>query len=108
MNTSATLGRSHVADAGGGRSLPQVPTATDARRPATVLHTSDCHLGSGAHGREERAFAQAIDLARRERVDAVLMAGDLFDSARMSDETLEWTAAQFDTLTCLPSRSRTS
>jgi DNA repair exonuclease SbcCD nuclease subunit len=77
-----------------------VHTATDARRLATVLHTSDCHLGSGTHGREERAFAQAIELARRERVDAVLVAGDLFDSARMSDETLEWTAAQLDTLVC--------
>jgi DNA repair exonuclease SbcCD nuclease subunit len=26
--------------------------------------------------------------------------GDLFDSARMSDDTLRWTAAQFDSLSC--------
>jgi exonuclease SbcD len=79
-------------------------TVADRRRPATVLHTSDCHLGAGmlpaGDGREERAFADAIALARAEEVDAVLVVGDLFDSARMSDDTLEWTADQFDALDC--------
>jgi DNA repair protein SbcD/Mre11 len=70
-----------------------------------VLHTSDCHLGSvssgaGNLGREEQAFAGAVSLARDARVDAVLIVGDLFDSARMSDDTLDWTAAQLDRLDC--------
>ena len=75
-------------------------TALDARRPATVLHTADCHLGASAHGREEVAFERAMTLARDEHVDAVLIAGDLFDSARMPDEKLAWTADQLDTLAC--------
>jgi exonuclease SbcD len=51
-------------------------------------------------GREERAFADALARARVEHVDAVLVVGDLFDSARMSDATLAWTADQFDALDC--------
>jgi len=35
-------------------------------------------------------------LARDAAVDAVLIAGDLFDSARVTDETLAWTADQLD------------
>ena len=69
-----------------------------------MLHTSDCHLGTSrlpaGEGREERAFAEALALARAEQVDAVLVVGDLFDSARMSDDTLAWTAEQFDALDC--------
>ena len=79
--------------------------APDPRRPATVLHTSDVHLGSvrfnpDGLGREERAFAGAIALAREEGVDAVLIAGDLFDNARVTDGLLDWTAAQLDLLEC--------
>ncbi|MGH7898761.1 MAG: metallophosphoesterase family protein, partial [Candidatus Binatia bacterium] len=72
----------------------------DSRRPATVLHTSDCHLGAGASRHEEAAFARAIALAGDARVDAVLIAGDLFDHVRVSEETLEWTAEQLATLDC--------
>jgi DNA repair exonuclease SbcCD nuclease subunit len=75
------------------------------RRPATLLHTSDVHLGSARFdpdslGREERAFAAAIALAIRARVDAVVIAGDLFDNARVSDALFDWTAAQIDQLEC--------
>src|SRR5215471_10423298 len=77
----------------------------DLRRRATVLHTSDCHLGAAIRAEpgtapEEHAFATAIDLACSVGVDAVVVAGDLFDSARMSDETLAWTADQLDRLRC--------
>jgi DNA repair exonuclease SbcCD nuclease subunit len=72
----------------------------DRRRPATVLHTSDCHLGSDARGTEEVAFERAMALALAERVDAVVIAGDLFDSARVPDAALEWTAAHLDALPC--------
>lgn len=67
-------------------------------RPASVLHTADVHLASGAGGREERAFALAVDVAIDRDVDAVVIAGDLFDHARVSDELLDWTAAQLDRL----------
>jgi len=68
-------------------------------RPATVLHTADVHLGigtAGENGYEERAFARAIDLAIEANVDSVLVAGDLFDHARVPDDLLAWTAKQLD------------
>jgi DNA repair exonuclease SbcCD nuclease subunit len=52
------------------------------------------------HGAEEVAFEQAMGLARDEAVDAVLIAGDLFDNARVSDDSLTWTAAQLDSVPC--------
>ena len=61
----------------------------DPRRPATILHTSDCHLAGYNGGREEPAFAKAIDLALSEQVDAVLITGDLFDHARVPDSLLD-------------------
>jgi DNA repair protein SbcD/Mre11 len=72
----------------------------DPRRPATVLHTSDCHLAGHDGGREEPAFVKAIDLAISEEVDAFLVTGDLFDHARVPDWLLDWTVAQFDRLPC--------
>lgn len=66
-------------------------------RPATLLHTADVHLGlsNGPDGGlEERAFAAAMDHAIDADVDAVLVVGDLFDHARVSDELLAWTAKE--------------
>lgn len=69
-------------------------------RPATILHLADVHLGvgSGGPGLEERAFERALDHAVETDVDAVLIAGDLFDHARVPDELLAWTAQQLDRL----------
>jgi DNA repair exonuclease SbcCD nuclease subunit len=66
----------------------------------TVLHIADCHLDSGGRGDAERAFARLIDLAAVARIDALLIAGDLFDSARVSDAVVGWTAAQLNRLAC--------
>lgn len=74
--------------------------SADPRRPATVLHTSDCHLAGYDGGREEPAFSLAIDLAISEGVDAVLITGDLFDHARVPDSLLDWTVGEFDRLSC--------
>lgn len=74
-----------------------------APRPATLLHTSDCHLGTVAgslDAREERAFAAMVELAIAEGVDLVLLAGDLFDHARVDDATLAFAADQLDRLPC--------
>nr|HNN38814.1 exonuclease subunit SbcD [Microthrixaceae bacterium] len=51
-----------------------------------LLHTSDWHLGRQFHQSsllEEQAAAvdAMVELAASERVDAVLIAGDLFDRA---------------------------
>jgi DNA repair exonuclease SbcCD nuclease subunit len=74
---------------------------SDARRAATILHTSDCHLGAGYEGgREEPAFSLAVDFAIDEGVDAVLITGDLFDHARVPDSLLDWTVTELDRLPC--------
>ena len=64
------------------------------------LHTSDWHLGRlfhRVHLTEDQAFVldQFVDLARRERPDAVLISGDIYDRAvpppeavRLLDDTL--------------------
>jgi len=49
------------------------------------LHTSDWHIGKPLrnHNRDEEyaaALAEVADIARREKVDCVLIAGDIFDS----------------------------
>jgi exonuclease SbcD len=87
---------------GPGASSHERPLARspDPRRPATVLHTADCHLGTSARRHEEAAFERAITRAGDEGVDAVLIAGDLFDHVRVSEETLRWTAEQLGKLGC--------
>lgn len=49
------------------------------------LHTSDWHLGKMLKGRtrteeHDAALSEILDIARRERVDCVLITGDVFDS----------------------------
>ncbi|GMU40314.1 MAG: hypothetical protein AMXMBFR23_11800 [Chloroflexota bacterium] len=74
-----------------------------ARRPRLrLLHTSDVHLGahdssrgpSDASRALEAGFRAVIDVGLRERVDAMLIAGDFFDNARVRVETLEFAAAE--------------
>jgi DNA repair exonuclease SbcCD nuclease subunit len=65
-----------------------------------LLHAADCHLGSGPSRREEAAFELLVDMAEAERVDAVLIAGDLFDTNRVEDETVAWAGEQVARLRC--------
>ncbi len=62
------------------------------------LHVADVHLDTSFAGRSEavrrrlreasrEAFRRAVDVALQEEVDAVLIAGDLFDGDRLSFET---------------------
>jgi exonuclease SbcD len=49
------------------------------------LHTADWHVGKTLVGRsrldeQEQVAAEIVDIAKRERVDCVLLAGDIFDS----------------------------
>ncbi len=51
-----------------------------------VLHTSDWHLGRSFHGaslldEQAEALARMVDLAREGEVDAVVIAGDIYDRA---------------------------
>jgi exonuclease SbcD len=51
-----------------------------------LLHTADWHVGKTIRGRSRidehrRVLAEVVDIAAREAVDAVLVAGDLFESS---------------------------
>ena len=73
-----------------------------------LLHTADVHLGArhadlgdrAATQRERQfaAFVATIDLALAEKVDVVLIAGDLFDSNVQPRRSVERAAAQLNRL----------
>ena len=73
-------------------------------RPLRVLHTADLHLDGDAYGRadeldahrarERRVFQQVIDRALADQVDLVLIAGDLFDHNRVSDDSVAFVRAE--------------
>src|SRR6266851_4866836 len=66
---------------------PAVMSVPSARvRPMRLLHTSDWHLGRSLHRADLRAAQSAfldhlVEVARAEKVDAVLVAGDIYDRA---------------------------
>ena len=66
---------------------PGVMSVPSARvRAMRLLHTSDWHLGRSLHRADLRAAQSAfldhlVDVARAEKVDAVLVAGDIYDRA---------------------------
>ncbi len=80
------------------------PDGAGPRPPLRLLHTSDVHLGAYDHGRGEHldalragledAFRRTVDKALREEVDAMLIAGDFIDNARVRDETLHFAASE--------------
>lgn len=54
-----------------------------------ILHTADWHLGQTLHGvsrawEHERFFAWLLDVLEAERIDALVVAGDVFDTANPS------------------------
>lgn len=77
------------------------------RRPLSVLHTADVHLDSDGIGPAQQAahnergrqlFRRIVDRALADQVDLVLIAGDLFDHNRASDETIAFVRGQLDRL----------
>ena len=74
-----------------------------------VLHTADVHLGARhadlgnqAAAQRERQFAAfraTVDLALAEQVDALLIAGDLFDSNTQPRRSVERIVAELKRLT---------
>jgi DNA repair protein SbcD/Mre11 len=77
-------------------SRPEPAITSAIPRPATILHTSDCHLDEVDDGTPQRAFAAAIDQSIELDVDLLLITGDLFDHNRVGDAILDWTVAQLD------------
>ena len=76
------------------------------------LHTADWHLGRlfhQVHLTEDQAFVlrQLIDIARGARVDAIVVAGDVYDRAVPPPEARIWSGAGMPaaTMASRPSRS---
>src|SRR3990172_11311847 len=77
-------------------------------RMPRLLHMADVHLGArhddlgptAAAQRERQfaAFARAIDLALAEKVDLVMICGDLFDSNSQPRRSVERAAAELGKL----------
>ncbi len=69
------------------------------------LHTSDWHVGRTIRNRSRQdehrdVFAEIIDIARQEHVDAVLVTGDIFHERRPSLEAQELVAETLAELAC--------
>lgn len=70
------------------------------RRPVNIVHTSDVHLETDSFGngpnaealreRVRRSFSEVIEIANRRDADLLLIVGDLFDSARISEAALNF------------------
>ncbi len=64
-------------------------------RKLRLIHTSDTHLGDPTgHPRGGEVLSSVVDAVRRLRGDALLLAGDVFDNERVSDEVVAWFVAQ--------------
>ena len=62
------------------------------RRPFRFIHTADVHIGDSTIGpRRLAGLAGTVDAALATKADAILIAGDLFDSARVLDSEIEAT-----------------
>ena len=71
-------------------------SSIDQRRPATLVHTSDCHLARDEGGPAQLAFEAVVSLAIARRADVLLIAGDLFDHSRVGPEIVSWVADQLN------------
>ena len=61
------------------------------RRRIRLIHTSDTHLGDDWDpDAAQRALSAVVDGVHLYRADALLIAGDVFDNARISDAVLEF------------------
>lgn len=56
-------------------------------KPIKLLHTADCHIVSGST-KEINVFSKAVELCKSEKVDLMIIAGDLFDTPFPSLETV--------------------
>ena len=65
------------------------------RRTLRLLHTSDVHIGEGSRADLRlRGLRRVVDVALDRGVDALLIAGDLFDESRVPDEQIDEAMAE--------------
>lgn len=61
------------------------------RKKIRLVHTSDTHLGDDRHAElSQRALRAVVSGVARLKGDALLLVGDVFDHARVTDATLEF------------------
>jgi DNA repair exonuclease SbcCD nuclease subunit len=71
---------------------------------ARFLHCADLHLGKHAYGNPERfldmmrAFSYAADYAIKEKLDFILISGDIFDARVINSATLSQAVSIFEKL----------
>ncbi|MEE9279837.1 MAG: metallophosphoesterase [Myxococcota bacterium] len=87
--------------------LDPTPGAGLARRPLKLVHTSDVHIHSEAHGasrsfssRELIAFSHIIDELETQQAELFLIAGDLFDSSRVAHAVIDYVLAELARAPC--------
>ena len=76
---------------------------TRPRRHLRVLHTADVHLDSDGYGAAHRergrlVLSRIVDRAITDKIDLLLIAGDLFDHNRVPDETVAFVRTELDRL----------
>ena len=59
-----------------------------------LLHTADWHLGKKLHGfdmlpDQSYILEQILQLAKEEKVDAIMITGDIYDRAIASNEAIQ-------------------
>lgn len=64
------------------------------KKPVRILHTSDWHLGKRLEGfsrldEQEAALKEICEIAEKEQINMVIVAGDLFDTYNPSTEAVE-------------------
>ena len=60
-----------------------------------LIHTSDTHFGDPTgHPRADEVLESVVGAVERLGGDALLLAGDVFDNERVSDDVVEWFVAQ--------------
>jgi DNA repair exonuclease SbcCD nuclease subunit len=73
--------------------------AAPGRRKLRLVHTSDTHLGGDWHVQlAQDALRAVVDAVPRLGGDALLIVGDVFDHARVSDQVLEFFLEQIGRL----------
>ena len=69
------------------------------KKRVRLIHTSDTHLGDDWHRRlSERALESVVAGVAELGGDALLLVGDVFDHARVTDGVLEFFLAQIGRL----------
>ena len=70
-----------------------------AKKKIRLIHTSDTHIGDDWHAElSERALRSLVSGVAELNGDALLLVGDVFDHARVSDATLEFFVQQISRL----------